>query len=73
MKKSISYWAFAGGLEGTKGIRAAMAEAAQQMIPYANIPTEKHILWILNRAIPSHESTRRYLAEVIAFWHGLGR
>ena len=29
MKKSISYWAFAGGLEGTKGIRAAMAEAKQ--------------------------------------------
>jgi hypothetical protein len=41
-------------------------EAARQMIPYANIPTERHILWILNGAIPSHETAKRYLAEVIA-------
>jgi len=42
-------------------------EAARQMIPYANIPTERHILWILNGALPSHETAKRYLAEVIAF------
>jgi hypothetical protein len=41
--------------------------AAQQMIPYANVPTERHILWIFNKAIPSHEAARAYLAEVIAF------
>jgi len=48
-------------------------EAAQQMIRYASIPTEKHILWILNGVIPSHEATRRYLSEVIAFRKGPGR
>jgi Glycosyl hydrolase family 67 N-terminus len=42
-------------------------EAAQQMIPYAHIPTERHILYLFNDAIPSHEEARRYLAEVIAF------
>jgi hypothetical protein len=42
-------------------------EAAEQMIPYAHIPTEKHILYLFNDAMPSHESTRAYLAEVIAF------
>ncbi|MFH1922056.1 MAG: hypothetical protein ABIP48_19495 [Planctomycetota bacterium] len=43
-------------------------QAAEQMIPYARIdPTERHILWIFNKAMPSHESTRKYLAEVIAF------
>jgi len=41
--------------------------AAEQMIPYANIPTERHILWIFNKAIPSYEAARAYLAEVIAF------
>jgi len=41
-------------------------QAAEQMIPYASIPTERHILWILNRAIPSHEAARAYLADVIA-------
>jgi hypothetical protein len=41
--------------------------AAQQMIPYAHIPTERHILWIFNKAIPSHDAARAYLAEVIAF------
>ena len=40
--------------------------AAEQMIPYARIPTERHILWILNKAIPSHEAARAYLADVIA-------
>jgi hypothetical protein len=40
-------------------------EAAQQMIPYAHIPTERHILWIFNKAIPSHEAAQRYLAEII--------
>jgi hexulose-6-phosphate isomerase len=29
MKKSISYWAFPGGLEGTKNVREAMVEAKQ--------------------------------------------
>jgi Glycosyl hydrolase family 67 N-terminus len=49
-------------------------EAAQQMIPYAHIPTERHILWIFNKAIPSHETARAYLAEVIAFLdEGKGR
>lgn len=42
-------------------------QAAEQMIPYARIePTERHILWILNKALPSHDATRGYLAEVIA-------
>jgi hypothetical protein len=43
-------------------------EAAQQMIPYARrYPTERHILWIFNKAIPSYEAARGYLADVIAF------
>jgi hypothetical protein len=41
-------------------------EAAQQMIPYAHIPTERHLLYLFNDAIPSHEGAERYLAEVIA-------
>ncbi len=42
-------------------------QAAQQMIPYARIdPTERHILWIFNKAIPSHDATQRYLADVVA-------
>jgi hypothetical protein len=41
-------------------------KAAEQMIPYAHVPTERHILWIFNKAIPSHEATRAYLAEVVA-------
>jgi hypothetical protein len=40
-------------------------EAARQMIPYASNPTERHILYLFNDALPSHESTRRYLDEVI--------
>ncbi len=48
-------------------------EAAQQMIPYAHIPTEKHILYLFNDAMPSHEAARRYLAEVIAFRKEQGR
>jgi hypothetical protein len=48
-------------------------EAAQQMIPYAQIPTERHILWIFNKAIPSHDATRGYLAEVIASRKESGR
>ena len=43
------------------------------MIPYAHIPTERHILYLFNDAIPSHEAARRYLAEVIAFRKGPGR
>jgi hypothetical protein len=39
--------------------------AAEQMIPYAGIPTERHILYLFNDAMPSHESARRYVAEVI--------
>ena len=42
-------------------------QAAEQMIPYAQIPTERHILYLFNDAIPSHEGARRYLSEVIAF------
>jgi hypothetical protein len=42
-------------------------QAAQQMIPYAHIPTERHILYLFNDAFPSHETARQYLAEVIAF------
>jgi hypothetical protein len=45
-------------------------EAAQQMIPYAGIPTERHILYLFNDAIPSHETARQYLADVIAFRKG---
>ena len=48
-------------------------EAAQQMIPYAKIPTERHILYLFNDAIPSHEGTHRYLSEVIAVRKGFGR
>ena len=46
-------------------------EAARQMIPYAHIPTEKHILYLFNDAIPSHQAMQRYLSEVIAFRKGL--
>ena len=42
-------------------------EAAQQMIPYAHIPTERHILWILNKAVPTYDTARGYLREVTAF------
>ena len=45
-------------------------EAAEQMIPYAHIPTERHILWIFNKAIPSHQAERAYLADVVAFHTG---
>ncbi len=45
-------------------------EAAEQMIPYAHIPTERHILWIFNKAIPSHQAERTYLADVVAFHTG---
>jgi hypothetical protein len=48
-------------------------EAAQQMIPYAQIPTERHILYLFNDAIPSHESAQGYLAEVMTFRKGLRR
>jgi len=34
---------------------------------FAHIPTERHILYLFNDAIPSHDAARRYLAEVIAF------
>ena len=43
-------------------------QAAQQMIPYAHIPTERHILYLFNDALPSHEAAHAYLAEVIAFY-----
>jgi hypothetical protein len=39
---------------------------AEQIIPYAHIPTERHILWIVNKSIPSHTAAQRYLADVIA-------
>jgi hypothetical protein len=42
-------------------------EAAQQMIPYAKIPTERHILYLFNDAFPSHQAAQRYLGDVIAF------
>jgi hypothetical protein len=48
-------------------------EAAQQMIPFAHIPTERHILYLFNDAIPSHDGARRYLTEVIAARKGLGK
>ena len=47
--------------------------AAQQMIPYAHIPTERHILYLFNDAIPSHEATQRYLSEVVALRNRPGR
>lgn len=40
--------------------------AAEQMIPYAHIPTERHILWIFNKAIPSYDAAQAYLTAVIA-------
>ena len=43
-------------------------ESAEQMIPYTHIPTEKHILYLFNDAMPSHKESRNYLAEAIAFW-----
>jgi hypothetical protein len=43
------------------------------MIPYAHIPTERHILYLFNDAMPSHEATRRYLSEVIALRTRPGR
>lgn len=43
-------------------------EAAQQMTPYAHIPTERHILYLFNDAFPAHEAAQAYLAEVSAFW-----
>lgn len=46
--------------------------AAEQMIPYAHIPTERHILWIFNKALPSYEATLRYLDEVIAIHKAMG-
>jgi hypothetical protein len=48
-------------------------QAAEQMIPYASIPTERHILWILNKALPSHEAARAYLADVIALRNEHGK
>ena len=48
-------------------------EAAQQMIPYAGIPTERHILYLFNDAIPSHEAAQHYLFEVIALRTRRGR
>ena len=41
-------------------------EALRQIIPYADIPTERHILYLLNDAIPSHEDAQKYLDNVIA-------
>ena len=46
--------------------------AAEQMIPYAHIPTERHILWIFNQALPSYEEAQRYLDEVIAIHQAMG-
>jgi hypothetical protein len=48
-------------------------QAARQMIPYAHIPTERHILYLFNDAIPSLEAAQRYLAEVVAQRKGPGR
>ncbi|HOJ33383.1 MAG TPA: alpha-glucuronidase family glycosyl hydrolase [Candidatus Hydrogenedentes bacterium] len=45
--------------------------AAEQMIPYAHIPTERHILYLFNDAIPSHETAREYLNEVVAWCNAL--
>lgn len=41
-------------------------QAARQMIPLAHIPTERHILYLFNDAIPSHVAAERYLADVLA-------
>jgi hypothetical protein len=48
-------------------------QAAEQMIPYAHIPTERHILYLFNDAMPSHDGARRYLSEVIAARKGFGK
>lgn len=46
-----------------------VVEAAKQMIPYAHhIPTERHILYLFNDAIPSHEYAQSYLSEFIRFY-----
>jgi hypothetical protein len=44
-------------------------QAARQMIPFAHIPSERHILWIFNKAIPSHDEARDYLEDVIAHYN----
>jgi hypothetical protein len=42
-------------------------QAAEQTIPHARLdPTERHILWIVNKALPSHEAAQRYLADVMS-------
>ena len=51
-------------LERANGL---VRHAAQQMIPYSHIPTERHILYLFNDAIPSHEAAQAYLDEVRAF------
>ena len=37
------------------------------MVPFAHIPTERHILYLFNDAIPAHDAARAYLDEVSAF------
>lgn len=42
-------------------------EACAQMIPFCGYPDERHLLWILNQRIPSHEAALNQLNEAIAF------
>jgi len=49
-------------------------KAAEQMIPYAHIPTERHILYLFNDgALRALEGARGSLAEVIATHMGESR
>jgi hypothetical protein len=64
-------------LEATKTgmdrVEQLAREAAEQMIPYANDPTEKHNLWLFNDAMTSHEKARDYLTKVVAARKGFGQ
>ena len=49
-------------------------EAAQQMIAYADVPTEKYLLFRYNQnVIRSIERCRKYLADVIEYHTEQGR
>jgi hypothetical protein len=53
--------------EAADQARRLVRLAAEQMVPWAcKDPSERHILWIFNKAIPSHDYWRQYLADTIA-------
>jgi len=56
---------------GLKRANQLVRDAARQMISYAQIPTERDILYLFNDAIPSHESAQCCLSEGTIFRRGL--